>query len=691
MNMGENEDTIGISELKNKRKSGPLGPSTSQKRKKATIFSLPDEALVKIASFLTQEDTLSLLYSNKGFERACKIRLYKRIVICEKYQDHYFYDLCKEKRITILSGWDNILAFFRMFYMKSQAASSFDASVCVEELVSYNFLDRGRIDAYRYLSNSDLANILQLRQFWSTVVNGFKNLKSFITPKLPLEKVFFLSPEIRGKLTKLSINAEDDSALGSLDNYDIELPNLRVLKLNFAEKFESTNKVLEIIMKIAFGKHETSNSKLEELEFNGCFGRVDRDTEHSLRHLNLTKDINLTSVFASGFECGRELLHPPPSGTANGCRGEEDELKTDSEDEEDGEKNDAQDQILEDIVKQYVQNTFLGEPEIFDPKNPSAETYMRSINDRSIRFDGLTQHDCKYLRLVLNRMASMGAKFVNLKKLTLSNFGFSRQDFEGDTSIMRDFQLIFPNFEDNIEVLEMRNLNHSILYQNRPPGVNYFENDGAPSLVSSFVDSPKIFPKLRKVFYYCFIDDHDLSTLLGMSSELPPDIPDLNPNKVQLEHLSRFISKAPLLEEIVVYSSKFLELRHFYRAILRSSHKKQLKKLTYTQPIELRRVARKILNVKVFKRFNSFSNLKFLDDYYFGYSKKLVEHFIKTTRVDNYDDTEDLLLHTEETELFKEDFKYLFLDDVKKFFRICPNLQEFTYYGYTFERKEVII
>lgn len=663
------------------RRNGPdqsLSQPAAKKRKNViNILSLPEEALIKIASFLTQEDTLSLLYSNKAFERACKTRLYKKIIICEKYQDHYFFDMCNEKKITILSGWDNILNFFRMFHMKSFNDSPIDISKCVEDITSYNFLDRGRVDSYKVLSHSDLTTILNLRQFWNTVINGFDNLKVLVIPNLPLEKIFCLSPKLRYNLQKISICTEDDGALGSLDKYDIKLPSLKVLKLNFGKSLEKAKSAIDVVLKV-ITSDQMQNSTLEEIELNGLFGQADRHTEHTLRHLNFTNDINLTSVFVKGFNKGSKW---EPYQFVSSIS--DNEAETDSENEIEGERDEAEDEIFRNAQEPHEMDGY----DAAATDRESQIAYLLSeIEGSDVVFNGLSKTVSGLLYPILMHLRKKSVRFNNIKKLSLSNFEIPRERFEDEISIQLLVRTIFPNIENHVECLELRNIINTTFHDPYRNNVPYFQSDIPPSAINIFSDSPKQFPRLKKIFCCCGIDDSDIQDIL----EDVDRENKYNVCKLQLYELKNLLIKSPSVENIVVYASRHVHLRHFYRLISETPFRDNLKKLTFAKPDHFTQVARKILNARVFKKFNHFRNLKVLDDYYFGCSKKLVEHFIKTSRVNDFDD-KDSISHTEDTEFFKEEFEYLFANDVKKFFRVCKNLQEFTYHGYTFERKNFLI
>jgi len=636
-----------------------------KKSNKVTIFTLPEQTLINIACNLSQEDAVSLLYSNKHFERACKVRLYKTIVICEKYQDRYFYDLCKAKKITILSGWENILKFFSMFYMENQNNLGVDPAKCVENISGYGFLDRGRLDSYKYLSNSDLTNILQLREFWSTAVNSFINLKSFVFPKFPLEKIFSINQDLRNNLIKLSIGIENDNNL-PLEKYNLGLPNLKSLRINLPEKtIDVDTRMIKLLLKLISRNDKGENDKLEEIEFNGCFGKVDRNVEHQLRHMKLTRDINLTTSFLIGYELGLKKQVKLMNDESNDfATNNIDGIDSDSDDEIEGERDEENenDDILKSLVLQVEEERSIPflQREKFNMDDMTTLPALKQayITLPSVEFD---EECCSELYGLFEKLKKENVKFTNIKNLKFSNVRFDTIDtsLEVKNMLQNCFLYMFPNYQ-NIQILELRNV--------------YSVKDQDNSFISTLTGKIGSSTRMKKLIFSLSYSDEDQDQ-----------------NQESSDILSTFLNKSWFMEELVVFGSLKTRLKHLYRVIFKSKFgKEKIKKLSFTNPYNIIEVCRKILNARIFRKFNKFENLKILDDYYFGCSKKLIEHFIKMTRINDYD-SDDYLLYNSDTEFFKEDFYYVYGREVKKFFKICPNLEQFTYYGYTFLRKRIMV
>ncbi|CCH46495.1 hypothetical protein BN7_6088 [Wickerhamomyces ciferrii] len=709
-----------------KRSIGQNGGKSKQAKttKTINILSLPDECLRRVTQNLTQEDTLSLLYSNSHFERACKFRLYRNIIICEKYQDHYFYELSKQKKTTILSGWDNIIKFFRMFYLNSQKGKNLDLAKYFEEISTYNFLDRGRVDPFKVLSKSDLTNILSLRQFWDIAINSFVNLKVFYGPKLPLEKVFSFKETIVSNLRKLSISIDDFSPLGPLEDYDINLPHLKNLKINsdrdssgtYTPRVRLDFKTCLVLAKLLIVDGSANNTTLEELEINGSFGSMDRRTEHKLRHANLTEGTSLTLSYILGFRnATSSVMKEVPSLSTNGLDeyesdNDKDAADTDEEQEEEGERE-YDDDIYNDIAAQFSTrngsgiNEYLRESLDFEPPTPEIvgsshnklgfdlQAYNSLPGLRNANFQyfesGITSPRDEFFAVLVDNFVQNGIKLLNLKKLSVANMGFEKEHFLPGSNFLKNFDELFPN-SHKLETLDFRQVSHAlyIFNENEEPlndneEAEFFQND-VPSFITHLTNSIQAFNNLKKLVLYTYQYQG-----LGEPTEYEHGFMGNHCIKLHTQ-LQAFSAKTPNLEELVVFGPDKTKLRHFYRILYKSHARKTIKKLTYHQPEIISELCSKILNARIFKKFNKHKNLKMLDDYYFGCSKKIVEHFITTSRVENYCGNE-LMKYNEDTMFFKDEFLYLFGDDAKRFFRICPKLEEFTLYGFTFERNKNIL
>lgn len=681
-----------------------------------SLASLPDEVLVPIAAVLDQQDALALLYSAKAFAHAARLRLYRRILICEKHQDTYFYRLSRRHKFTLLSSWKSITRFFK--YLHAHRSSCiYDY---VEELSSYNFLDHGnKIDSYKYLSASDLNNILSLRQCWEIVLNNFKGLKKFVFPKLPIEKLMLLSSDIKANLVEISINLEDDHGIEELPQLKelFKFPKLKKLVLNLDHRLE-VNGTMFVILQCILDDHKNTqneggvieNDVLEELEINGNFGKLDRDFEHFLRHCSIDKDVSLKSSFLKGYETG-EQLHKygrTVNELTNGRKMKQttvvdletfedvhDAVEEDEEnDDEDDEEGDAQDDDIIDVDSSDSDFEEHDEDELA-PVLDNVQFNETHINNLNFGYNSF-----EYSTAIVQFLDTY--KFNKLQKLTFSHLNFNSQQAD----YLRN---ILTLHSSHLKSLHFNNC--YILYPFGADAATQSDTIDPIKLINEIPGDVPV-PQLKDFTFsltpldfsitesnYSFLLEQVLVDGINLYYDIPSDVkPRIREiEDMHLANLELFIIRSENLENLKIHlSSTTLKLVNFvnlFKSIITVKPDLSLKHIKFFNKVDIFKIIRKLINIKIFKKFNNFNNLNLIDDYHFGLFKELIEFFNGVSRVDNYGTQVFETLRTTENHgvcLFEQEFKYLFREEVKFFFQALQSLESFEYFGFTFYRKDVL-
>lgn len=622
------------------------------------LDKLPEDILVLVASYLEQEDVLSLLYTSKAFSEACRLRLYRKILICEKYQDTYFYELSKTYKFTLLSSWPKILCFFSYLHLNRNSC----IYNYVEKLLSFNYLDNlYKNDEFKHLNDIDFKNFMKLRQYWEIVVNNFKKLKSFIFPKLPIEKLVLISDELKMALIELSIDLFDED--NQSQAYNFCLPSLQKITLNVSGyPVNNTKSILDPF-------NNGSNEKLIQLELNGNFGVLDRQFEHFLRHLSIKNFVGLNSSFQEGYRTSKMIF-------------EDLEL------------------TQQKILKIKKSNATIHDVETFsycsDDENFENAPYFehRSVSDedflepllQEVRFESTNLFSdvnnelnivSKFLDGFITTISEI--KFSKLQKITLSNCLFEVEAIEELIHFLKlNSQIIELNFNncyfmDNAGLQVFNNLHDVNNLKNFTFGFLTFDD--------SLYDFDDLIGRISQ-YDSSIVSKYDGRILKFLHQEHRTDIENFENEK--LIELQEFLLLNKNLENLnIKLSSYSINLDKIFRLIKNEN----IKTIKYFNKVEIFKIIIKLINLKIFKNFSNFSNLNLIDDYYFGLFKKLIEFFNKVCKNDNYNLNEFKLFNN--FEFFDNEIKYLYLDEIKPFFKKFTNLEKFEYFGFTIYRNEI--
>ncbi|CCH44914.1 hypothetical protein BN7_4483 [Wickerhamomyces ciferrii] len=720
------------------------GHSSQNKRTKTTILSLPDECLRRITCHLSQKDTLSLLYSNSHFERACKVRLYRSIIICEKSldrSDYYFAKLVEQKQFIVLTGFDNIKKFFQMFHTNLVQGKNPGLAKYVQEIITYDFLERDLLENIWFRSKSLEETMNYLKLVWDDVLNSFINLKVFIGPKLSLHKVFEFSKHITSNLQKLSISIEND--LSWTSDQDLELPQLKSLKLNIPSRKGSRPprhpnldtitgfEKLLVLAKLFIINRSTNNTTLEELELNASFGSDDLESYRSVLESQLTnRNSHSFQSYASGFRnaisdnpnakppyCSNELDNESENGEIHfHTDGEEDEDDDNEEDEDDDNEEDEDDdneededknndEIFKKLVNKYREKDLEGNSIMrvsYEGENLRLDPYFFDNNQLAgSRNVNLQYHkhptelpESEFFSYFIFALFEKNIKLLNLKRLSIVNMRFGKYLFEDFTPAFQNrLSKVIPNFH-KLQQLDIKNVAHDSLMFD-PTERDFIDIDEEigdyyaadfPSLINFFTNhpnTPPVYENMKKLVFY-------VNPYLGdLTLFKYPHNPYFN---FHLQ-LPDFFYKTPNLEELFINAPQQTKLKHVYGIINISTVKLNLKKMTYYEPQWGSKIASRILNARLYRKFTKHSNLHLLNEYYLECSNKIARHFRLIATMENSgaaDELDTLCKNHEDTLFFKEEFLYLFGDDARRFFKICPKLEEFTIHGFTFERNKNI-
>ncbi|CCH43204.1 hypothetical protein BN7_2751 [Wickerhamomyces ciferrii] len=608
---------------------------------KTTILSLPDECLREVTKNLTQKDTLSLLYSHSHFQNACKARLYKRIIITEGTHSTYATQLANNNKLTLLDGWGAINRFFNKIYTSQRLLIEPEGAKFVEEIITMDSLySPGALNDES--KSSDLKSKIEtLKNHWPIVMNSFVRLKYIHGYKLSFEKLVQLNSNITSNLRELSIGMNEELLLGSSQNYDIQLPKLKVLKLNFLREVTKQDarpfriEYCTTLAKMLTINGSADNSTLERLEIN---------------------------AYLTGFENGNSrATHFLAPYCSNGLDVEsdypEEDVDSDIGLEMDGEK-DLDDDVFNKTSKQFevhyltgvskALNEYKKQPRKnrkFSRRKANSEDYEKFLGNVRFKYsdNSFPFPPNEILSLLLQGLADNNIRLLNVKSFGVANMNFDKRSLFLGSPLLKNLEKVLPNIND-LETLDFRNVTHEAYIVDRygsvsPEEEEAFKYDHTPSFLIHFIyGNKKKFEKLKKLVYF-----------------VTPNVDAGDPYRNHChtnhyaklyEQLKEFTVKSPNLEELVVFGPVRTQLRHFYRCLYQSSAKNTLMKLTYHQTELISKLSSKIINARIFRKFIKHSNLKVLEEYHTGCSQKLTEHFNLTTRLENYDNNESLRIHT---------------------------------------------
>lgn len=255
------------------------------------------------------------------------------------------------------------------------------------------------------------------------------------------------------------------------------------------------------------------------------------------------------------------------------------------------------------------------------------------------------------------------------------------------------FNSVFPNFHEKVEVLEFRNVYHKpltvdveLFMENPDPrlrnGWGVIERTN--SFLTYFIESQKVFPKLKKMMFF---SSPDAKQILGAikNNFLIQDREVMNPFSKYCELLIDFTLLTPNLEELIFVAPSEVGFKTFMRIVHQSPRRQFFKKLSFFSYDGIFSCCTKILNAKVFKRFDNFDDLREIDNYQYLCSQIIKEHFISCSKIQDYEGHEKLK-NSKNTMFFKKEFEYVFGGDALLMFKKCPKLKEITIYGFTFYR-----
>ncbi|KAH3681625.1 hypothetical protein WICPIJ_007415 [Wickerhamomyces pijperi] len=609
------------------------------------LDSLPYEILQHITQNLSQQDTFTLMTVSKVFVRPCLFRMYKKLRLCEKYQDTFHYEVSLLEKSSLMSSFPVILKFLRGFYATGGAGAAIDGLKrytsglkVVEELHCFNYLDSGEADIHRYLTQEDLKNQLRLRQYWDSFVQQLESLKVWDLPKLSFEKLQALPMNVRSQIRFLSFSLKslDETNSGFVDLTGFK--NLQELKLNFDNC--QGNKIVDCCLFSLMPLLKAVN--FQRLEINGNFGVQDRNIEHYLRHLDFSRDVNLKSSFFMGFEIGK-LVYRDGFGVGEIKKGftetngeEEEENGVNGTDDEDG----GSDQLLDPII--HGNNL----------KFSTVPTHFQ-------KFTPELCHQGDTLLQLLHLCKESGHKFDTLESLSLNNFFFkTSQSHERVLGYLK--QLLAG-------CSSMKHLKLVNIYQHQLKS-------------SSSVCYSDIFTTLKSLTFIYFEHENQgiNSTLVGpetatISSEYPT-LHSLLLTNTKLEKLSVFgFGSCFTLPSFIDFVSQF-------------QCSGSLKEIHLVLPQDSLNLIRRLVNIHCFKQVSSLTDLSQVDDISFSSYKALIEVFNKVLRVDDYQDSTNGLGQIWRYSGFENEMRFLFKEQVDIVWRLCPGLTRFVYFGLVFER-----
>ncbi|CCH44913.1 hypothetical protein BN7_4482 [Wickerhamomyces ciferrii] len=688
------------------------------KRTKTTILSLPNECLRRITRHLSQKDTLSLLYSNSHFERSCKARLYRKIILSE-YPMYDLKELAEKKKITMVSSGimmlsgGKILKFFEMFHNNRKQGVNPDLAKYVEEIITYEHFEKDPGVSTIYSMMSEMRFKKYMRNVWNDVLSSFMDLEVFIAPRLPLEKLFQLNNHILSNLQKISICIEGNNTYG-ISRYNVELPNLKVLKLytlpidNKVYRSKASIERLLMVAELLISNGSTNNTNLEELELNGSFRSHDMKTRKNFQGLK-DNGSDLMQSYISGFKSAAlgRCQNLKPYYTSNNLDYASDNEpfydRSDDEADEEGENEDDHDEIFDDLVSKYgamdrrgrsiQKEVYINEAWKFNSDNLKDTLYgLRNAYFQYPQFENDIKRS-EFLSTFVSALFQKDIKLLNLKKLSIVNMGFTKSIFQDNNgSFQNELSSVIPNMH-KLEELDIRNVTQDCyIFDPAFPEddfplddnelLEFLEDTGYPSLMNFFTNHstvPQIYENLKKLVFF-------VNPYLGYIEEV---YINENPYLKFNSQLPDFFQKTPNLEELIIFGPQETRLKHIYRMIKQSPVRMTLKNLTYHETQWISKIYSKILNARIYRKFHKHLNLKILNDYYEACSKKLTNHFLITTTVDSYNPDNEIDKfgkNHKDTLFFKEEFLYLFGKDARRFFKICPQLEEFTLYGFTFQK-----
>ncbi|CCH44188.1 hypothetical protein BN7_3747 [Wickerhamomyces ciferrii] len=696
-------------------------PKRMKTSNKITILDLPDKALELIASNLSQIDTLELQQSNKRFRTACRKRLYHKIVFCEDSGDHFLFKLADAAKYTIVSG--KRVAFFFLQHRKLSTTEQSETLDYIQELVYYDHED---------LKDDVIKKIMN--EFWHDVMNQLHNLKSFIAPRLPLQKLRLLDTS---RITKLSIGIHKVSD-ESKNLFQLHLPELKSLAINFFyhEKRDIffDQAALSTLIKALINGDSKVNTKLEVLKINALVGWQD---EHTISELKRQENIlEVTSLFSSYFwgsatnvklsyrgtdfkacykEYVSELIDSPDSGanlpleriiqeenneifqhpmvaTSESANTNRDDISKDDYPELEDEPYMFDDQVLDYVIEMdRVANVTLKTA----GKKPNY-SYSRSIHEVSFM---------EILSDVLNTLFEEKIILPNVKTLNFSNMNLNAETFyRYETPAVDAFNFVFPNFYETIERLSLNDLFENpyrkfdntnrayfIPYDSEPKfdmKLEVFEK--THMFLSGLIDTQKPFNRLKSLKFFCFPRKSQIHDMDWNDEVIDYSGEELDNMLSYEDMLIQFTPQAPYLEELNIVTSVEFGLKEFYKVILKLPAKNKLERISFISPDMITTYLAKISNVKVFKKFKEYSNLYNITNYQGLINKILIEHFIEAFKVDDYEDSQVLSFKNDQDALFfASEYIYLFGNEVKEFFKICSKLEKFKFFGFTFDRSSL--
>ncbi|CCH44189.1 hypothetical protein BN7_3748 [Wickerhamomyces ciferrii] len=668
-----------------------------QRKNPITFLSFPDEILINITSQLSQKDTLSLLYSNKRFERACKVRLYKNIVLIKHFGAYHFKKLANYNCYSFIVGGNKILALLNALIEDKTSPSGTSPRLFVEQIITYEKL-------FNFYSQPGSFE-QKVEELWIPLTNCLKNLKVFISPRTPHSYIFLMNKDIAQNLSALSIS----SKWFSKGNYQF---NLKAFKLQNLKKLKLNDGVTEpnfismfLELLIIDGQH--SNTSLEEIEINPAFGFQDLSLDEKLSDRYYTEDTNLLSSFLLGNKDRHRLADVAYRGSPN------------FEDDTSSILNLWRSrEIIDDVqsAKDIAERQFImSHRAVKGPKSINTRTWNENaqvvpqmlknisfqfLHDRDLSILSRPEgNDSEMFSLFLKSAEKLGLSFPNIKKLVISNMVFKADHFLNyNTEFWRLFNTVFPNFHEKVEILQFRNIVHKpltgqpslygdITDQRLQQGWEVIER--ANSFLTCFIQEQKSFPRLKKMtFFSAPYEFHIERAVSERETRIAHDVSPMNPFVKYSELLIDFTLLAPALEELDFVAPKSVEFKHFVKIITLSPRRGFFKKLSFISYDDIISIITKILNLKIFKRFNMFDDFKKIDNYHYLCSRIVKEHFISATKTEDYEG-QDCLKNDKDALFFKDEFHCLFREDAQTLFKICPRLTEATFYGFTFYKEEM--
>ncbi|CCH44186.1 hypothetical protein BN7_3745 [Wickerhamomyces ciferrii] len=696
------------------------------------FLNLPDIALERIASMLSPRSTLKLMRVNKRFIKACKKRLYRKLIIIQDKDDRYLYKLAKAAKGTIITG-KRIKGFFTLH-------KSLDAAERLEDLSYVNEFIYYREEKSKDQLLDDIVN-----ECWDDVVNNMQNLKSFIAPKLNIKALD--SSWDKSHITNLTIEIlnSDNKDIGM---FDLMLPNLKSLCLSFSEELMDDGTIpntLLVIIRALRSKEFQENKTLETLEINADFGLQDLNTERHLRD-SVKCSTNYPGLFSSyvmGSKSTNNHSRPTyPTPSFSSCveeRNYHENLRRDLN---------SRDPELEVLIfgkELSARESNFEEPQIHElDKNHPLERIVLEENDRLYQRppfrSGESDHDYssyeeklaeKDMALKLRSIDSFRPGYLkngsilsfgpvfeiiselinilhrekiilsNVKTLKFSNMLMSAQTFYRADRVPYNvaFDSVFPNFYQIIETLSLNNLfePNFIKFDKANKSYEFWGGEDAvelhpeayertESFLAGFIDSTRQFDNLKKLKFFCIPRK---SQIYSPNAEVIFFTPEEEKKMFSYADLfGEFLNQCPQLEELEAVASVEVKLTDFYNIISKAPSKNKLKRLSFISPDMIPSYITKFSNLKVFKKFKHFSDVNNVTNYQNTINKIAAEHFIEAFKTENYEYSALSDYNNKDVEIrfFTNQYNYLFAEQVEEFFKLCPHLEKFKYFGFTFNR-----